>query len=49
MNSKVVGCIVEIYLLKLLLGIAIYYSKVCHISGRNIEALDIMRLIKLLM
>ena len=44
MNSKVAGCILELYLFELLLGFEIYYNRVCHISERNIETLDIMKI-----
>ena len=48
MNSKVVGCIVELYLFELLLGFAIYFSRVYHISRRNVEILDIMKIVILI-
>jgi len=40
-----VGCIVGLYLFELLIGFAIYCSKVCHISESNIEAIDIMKVV----
>jgi len=44
MNSKVVRCIVDLYLFRLL-GIAICCSRVYHTSGRYIETLDVIKVV----
>ncbi len=46
---KVVRCLVDLYWFELFLGFAICCSRVCHTSGRNIEAFNIMKVVMLIM